>query len=79
MSIKKLTSHSNTNILDFARYLDEKQIPVWIRHVVVPEITYKKSFLIKLGEFLSTLHNVKAIEVLPYHRMGCVKYKNLGF
>ena len=55
---KKLTSHSNTNILDFARYLDEKQIPVWIRHVVVPEITYKKNFLIKLGEFLSTLHNI---------------------
>ena len=75
---KKLTSHSNTNILDFARYLDEKQIPVWIRHVVVPEITYKKNFLIKLGEFLSTLHNVKAIEVLPYHTLGEYKWKELG-
>lgn len=75
---KKLTSHSNANVLDFARYLNEKQIPVWIRHVVVPEITYKENFLIKLGEFLSTLHNIKAIEVLPYHTMGCVKYENLG-
>lgn len=75
---KKLTSHSNANVLDFARYLDEKQIPVWIRHVVVPEITDKENFLIKLGEFLSTLHNIKAIEALPYHTMGCVKYENLG-
>ena len=31
---KKLTGHSNKNILDFARYLSEKNIPVWIRHVV---------------------------------------------
>lgn len=75
---KKLTSHSNQNVLDFARYLDEKQIPIWIRHVVVPGITFNETSLKTLGAFLSTLHNVKAIEILPYHTMGCVKYEKLG-
>ena len=35
---KKLTGMSNVNILDFAKYLSENNIPMWIRHVVVPNI-----------------------------------------
>ncbi len=75
---KKLTSHSNKNILAFAKYLDEKNIPIWIRHVVVPGITLYQEYLERLGEFMATLGNVKALDVLPYHSMGKVKYENLG-
>ena len=75
---KKLTGHSNKNILEFAKYLSEKQIPVWIRHVVVPEITFKKEYLIRLGEFLKTLKNIKALDVLPYHDMAIPKYESLN-
>ena len=75
---KKLTKHSNKNILDFARYLSENSIPTWIRHVVVPGITYKEQYLTRLGEFLSELKNVKALDVLPYHDMAIPKYENLG-
>ena len=75
---KKLTKHSNKAILDFAEYLSEKNIPTWIRHVVVPEITYKEEFLTRLGEFLAGLKNIKALDVLPYHDMAVPKYENLG-
>ena len=75
---KKLTKHSNKAILDFAKYLSEKNIPTWIRHVVVPEITYKEEFLTRLGEFLAGLKNIKALDVLPYHDMAVPKYENLG-
>lgn len=75
---KKLTGHSNKNILEFAKYLSEKNIPTWIRHVVVPEITYKEEYLIALGEFLAELKNIKALDVLPYHDMARGKYKELG-
>lgn len=75
---KKLTKHSNKNILEFAKYLSEKNIPTWIRHVVVPGITYKEEYLKRLGEFLATLKNVKALDVLPYHDMAIPKYENLG-
>lgn len=75
---KKLTGRSNKNILDFARYLHENKKEMWIRHVVVPGITDKKEYLLKLGEFLADLNNITALDVLPYHDMGKVKYQNLG-
>ncbi len=75
---KDLTGHSNENILAFARYLAAKNQPVWIRHVVVPGITDSEEEWTALGQFLATLPNVKALEVLPYHTMGVVKYEKLG-
>lgn len=75
---QKLTGHPNDNILAFARYLDKKQIPVWIRHVVVPGITTEENYLYQLGQFLGSLHNIRALDVLPYHDMGKVKYQNMG-
>ncbi len=74
----KLTGQPLEPILAFARYLDQKAIPVWIRHVVVPGITYDQTELYRLGRFIGTLSNVKALDVLPYHDMGKVKYQNLG-
>lgn len=75
---EKLCGHPNDRILAFARYLDEKSIPVWIRHVVVPTITDREDELRSLGLFIGTLHNVKALDVLPYHDMGKAKYEKLG-
>ena len=75
---KELTGHSNEKILAFARYLDEIEKPVWVRHVVVPGITYREEALTKFGEFLKTLSNVEKLEVLPYHTLGENKYEKLG-
>lgn len=75
---KEITSHSNENILAFARYLKEKDIPVWIRHVVVEGYTDNEEDLLELGKFLSSMKNMKALDVLPYHDMGRVKYEKLG-
>ena len=74
---KTLTGHENTGILAFARYLDQKKMPVWIRHVVVPGITDDPVLLVRLGTFLGTLNNIQALDVLPYHIMGVVKYEQL--
>lgn len=35
---KKLTGLSNKNNLDFAKYLNDNNIPVWIRQVILPRI-----------------------------------------
>lgn len=75
---KKLTGYSNRNSLAFARYLCEKKKPMWIRHVVVPGITFDEKELTNLGHFLKTLPNMEKLEVLPYHSMGKVKYDSLG-
>lgn len=75
---KELTGRDNKNILAFARFLDEKHIPVWIRHVVVENYTLVDEYLFALGKFIGSLHNVKALDVLPYHSMGVTKYHELG-
>lgn len=75
---KKLTGHSNKKILAFAKYLSDKKIPIWVRHVVVPTITYNEKYLSELGEFMATLNNIKALDVLQYHDMAIPKYENLG-
>lgn len=75
---KELTSQPNERILQFAAYLCEKQIPMWIRHVVVPGITDDDKYLFDLGYFIGQFSNLKALDVLPYHTMGESKYQKLG-
>ena len=75
---KKLTGMSNIPIKAFAQYLCEIKKDVWIRHVLVPEITLKDDLLEKLGYYIGGLKNVKALDVLPYHNMGNSKYEKLG-
>ncbi len=75
---RKLTKHSNKNIIDCARYLDEIHKPVWIRHVLIPGITDRDEWLLLLSDFISTLSNVERIDVLPYHTLGVYKYEKLG-
>ena len=75
---QSLTGAKNEGILAFAHYLEERNIPVWIRHVVVPGITDKEEYLLELGRFIGRLSNVKALDVLPYHTMGIEKYRKLG-
>ena len=75
---RKLTGHTNHNILDCARYLSELGVPVWIRHVLVPGITDDDTYLHELADFLRTLTNVKRVDVLPYHTLGVFKYEKLG-
>ncbi|MCQ2517852.1 MAG: pyruvate formate-lyase-activating protein [Lachnospiraceae bacterium] len=75
---RELTGHGNENVLKFARYLSDAERPVWIRHVVVPGINDSEEDLSALGDFLATLKNLKALDVLPYHTMGVKKYKELG-
>ena len=75
---QKLTGHKNENILDFAKYLDKNNIPMWVRYVLVPTLTDDVEDVKKLKQFLDTLNNVQKIEVLPYHTMGKGKYKKLN-
>jgi pyruvate formate lyase activating enzyme len=75
---RRLTGQPNDNILEMFRYLSEIGKPIWIRYVLVPGITDDDGYLRRTRDFISTLRNVKKIEVLPYHPMGEYKWKELG-
>lgn len=75
---KKLTGKDNTNIIDLFHYLSDIGFPIWIRQVLVPGINDKEEDLKETGEFISSLTNVKRVEILPYHTLGVPKYRKLG-
>ncbi|MCQ9209035.1 pyruvate formate-lyase-activating protein [Granulicatella seriolae] len=75
---RKMTGWPNDNILELARYLSRKGQPVWIRHVLVPERTDYDEYLYRLSDFVAELKNVQKFEILPYHKLGVYKWKNLG-
>ncbi len=73
-----LTGVGMDKALKLARHLESRNIPVWIRHVLVPGFTDDVDNLEKLGQFVATLKNVERFELLPYHSMGIHKWENLG-
>ena len=75
---RALTGADNENVFACARYLAERKIPVWIRHVLVPGVTDDEGALARLGAYIRTLDNVVRVEVLPYHTFGEEKWRRLG-
>ena len=75
---KELTGHDNKKELEFARYLSQNGIPMWIRQVIVPGITDDEKDIITLKEFVKKLKTVEKVEFLPYHTVGKYKWKELG-
>lgn len=75
---KNLVGFSNKKELEFARYLSDNDIKIWIRQVLIPGYTDDEKDLIKLKEFINTLKTVEKVEVLPYHNMGKFKWENVG-
>ena len=73
-----ITGVNNENILDMAKYLSEIKKTVWIRHVLVPQLSDFDEDLDKLSQFIETLDNVERVEVLPYHTLGAFKWETLG-
>ena len=75
---KNLVGVSNKKELEFARYLSDNNIKMWIRQVLVPGYTDDEKDLQKLKEFIGTLKTVEKIQILKYHSMGKYKWEKLG-
>ncbi len=75
---RELTGHSNSRILQFADFVSECGVPVWIRHVVVPGLTDDSAEQERLGYRIGGLKTLQGLDVLPYHDMGKKKYEELG-
>lgn len=71
---KKITGKENKNVLELFSYLDKKNYPIWVRHVLVPTLSDNDERLHETHEFLSNFKNIRRVEVLPYHTLGTYKY-----
>lgn len=74
---RSLTGQPNENILKFASFVSESGVKLWIRHVLVPNLTDGEEELKELSQFVSTLKTVERTEILPYHTFGEYKWEKL--
>lgn len=77
-SHQELTGVKNQKIIDFAEGLSEMNIPVWIRHVIIPGLTDGEQQIKALGELLMGLKNIQRVELLGFHKMGTHKWIHKG-
>ncbi len=75
---KDLTGVPLDPVLHFLDYTSSINKPLWIRHVVVPGITYNEKLLTELAGFIKTVPNVEKIDLLAYHTLGVFKWKESG-
>lgn len=76
---KDLTGVELDRTLAFAKHLEERGIPIWLRYVFVPNLTDNHEDIEHLAQFLSTLTNLERIDILPFHKMGEYKWEQLGY
>jgi len=74
---EKFTGVNNIRILSNLRGLFSMGANVIIRIPLVPGFNANEEEFVKIKEFLSEFHP-KAVEILPYHTLGCAKYEKLG-
>lgn len=75
---RSLTGQDNQNALNMLRYREQMGGDVWIRHVLVPGVTLVPEKLERLADFLKDFTCIKKVELLPFHKMGEYKWKELG-
>ena len=74
---ERATGADNVVILENARQLAKKEVPVLIRLPLIPAFNDTNDNLQALGVFLHET-GLKHLEIMPYHTLGLNKYTALG-
>lgn len=75
---KELTLIEKDRTVPFTQALIKSGVPVWVRQVIIPEITDSSEYLDSLLEEISKFKNIEKIEFLPFHTMAYSVYEELG-
>ena len=75
-----LTGMPNKDItFNFAQHREASGKKMWLRYVLIPEITNKPELLHALGEYFKDYKTIEKIEIQPYHKLGIHKWESLGW
>lgn len=74
----KLTGVEIAPTIRFAEDLAAINKPVWLRYVLVPGLTDNPNEITALATFAAGLGNVERVDVLPFHKLGEHKWRDLG-
>lgn len=65
-------------VLEFLSYLNEKQIPVTLRQVIIPTLNDNEENIQKLKQIVAEHTWVDKVELLPFKKICQVKYDNMN-
>lgn len=75
---KQITGSTIDEVERFIKILNKSNKKVWIRQVIIPDITDTEEYTTSLAKYLRKIKNIERIDFLPFHRLGEEKYKILG-
>jgi len=64
--------------LDYARRLSDLRRPMWVRFVLVPNLTDSYDNVERVADFCAGLKSLERVEILRFHQLGRFKWENLG-
>lgn len=74
----QLTQKKETTAKQFLEVAISKRKPMWIRHVIIPNINDTKEHIKKLYDVVKDIPFVEKVELLPYHTLGNTKYEKIN-
>lgn len=72
------TGGSFKKVIEFTQLTEELDIPIWIRHVVVPTINDDDKSINEFLDIAKKFKNVEKIEILPFRKLCLEKYERLN-
>ena len=77
---RELTGSGNARVLDNIKRIDGAYgVRLRIRFPLIPGLNDTDENIDMLAAFCKTLKDLEYVEILPYHRLGAEKYRQLGF
>lgn len=65
-------------VIEFLQLTQEMEIPLWIRHVIIPGITGSENSISEIAEISSRFSNLEKFEFLPFKKLCLTKYEASG-
>jgi pyruvate formate lyase activating enzyme len=75
---QRLTGGSLVNTLNFLSEVAALNISLWVRQVIVPGWNDTAEDIHALAQLLHGIPSLERVELLPYHRLGVEKWRQLG-
>ncbi len=75
---KSLTGRAIDESLKFLKIAQDLGKKMWIRQVIIPGINDNEEYIRGLADIIRKLNNIERVELLPYHKLGLMKYEALN-
>ncbi len=75
---KNYTGKEIQGVVSFLDKTKEKNIPVWVRQVIVPNINDTEEDILKLKNMLEKYTNIEKYELLPFRKLCLEKYEQMN-